>query len=215
MPSFTIQKGFENTREGLSVIEYCLGDKSRQYKIKSEPIAGWIPVGSVEFCEKLIYPRPTGSFVNFYPKFLGGYHGRQIKLCDDHYIKPAGVWKTDEGNRPMEPSYIAERIKFCNEWRLYVANGTLRAVGWYKGEDEDAPFPMSWRFEKWPPTFSGAVDFGETRDRIELVESHPPYACGWYAEREGHAPWLIDAWESFLKYQHMWWFTKEDPNYRW
>lgn len=207
---FSIQRGYENTCEGLTVIEYCYHDKSnRQYVINDEPIAGSIPVGSIEYCEKLLDKRAKGFLVNFYPRFMRSgvhdWHGRLITLCNNHMIKQADRWKTNEGNRPLAPCYISERIEFINEWRLYIANGKICSVGWYKGADEDLPFPGYDRY-RWPTFFSGAVDVGQTNLRIELVEAQPPYACGWYAEREGHAPWLIEAWRNFLPLQHRWWF---------
>lgn len=207
---FSIQRGHENTREGLTIIEYCYQDKSnRQYVINDQPLVGSIPVGSIEYCEMLLDKRPEGSLVNFYPRFLRtgtfDWHGRQITLCNNHMIKQADRWKSDEGNHPLAPCYISEHIEFINEWRMYIANGKVRSIGWYKGQDEDLEFP-GYHYAFWPVNFSGAVDVGQTRLRVELVEAQPPYACGWYAEREGHAPWLIEAWRSFLPLQYKWWF---------
>ena len=78
-----------------------------------------------------------------------------------------------------------------NEWRYYVLGGNIITSGWYDGSRESAAPSLQYSF---PGHFSGAGDFGETEDEtIELVESHAPFACGWYGEDH----------EAFIEWQYL------------
>jgi len=171
------------------------------------------PIGDVEFCESVLahlgYGRPVPDF---YPEFLHDVMLRKWDrirvtgtefLVGDWFVKSGDGYKVGktglrpDGYRlPCGWNYVSEPVAFVQEWRYYVANGEVLASGWYDGSDEDEPAPEL--FVEWPETFSGAVDFGRLSDgRIALVESHHPYACGWYGDdSEMWVLWLTEAWKS-------------------
>ena len=177
---------------------------------------GDVPVGDVEFCENIM--RLQGIKVptpDFYPRFLSQWFRREIRYkradeewaCSlrDQFIKPAGRYKSEPARilpalHPMPHGFyaVSEVVTFVQEWRYYVSNGTVVAAGWYDGDNEDEPAPDL--AIEWPAEFCGAVDFGRLdTGEIALVESHHPYACGWYGENdqsEVFLKWLIDGWES-------------------
>jgi hypothetical protein len=124
-----------------------------------------------------------------------------VKSADRYKDYPAKVLRTGD-KWPMSGRFIvSEPVTFVQEWRYYVANGEVLASGWYDGNDENEPAPAL--PIAWPAGFSGAVDFGRLADgRIALVESHHPYACGWYGDdSEMWVLWLIEGWRSMLKAQ--------------
>lgn len=174
-----------------------------------------VPIGDVEFCESVLshhgYARPVPDF---YPDFLHGWMHRRwdrirvtgpefltcpmfVKSGDGYKVGATGI--RPEGYRlPRGIVCLSEPVAFVQEWRYYVANGEVLASGWYDGNDEDEPAPIL--SVAWPETFSGAVDFGRLTDgRIALIESHHPYACGWYGDdSEMWVLWLIEGWRSML-----------------
>ncbi|MFM7012647.1 MAG: ATP-grasp domain-containing protein, partial [Betaproteobacteria bacterium] len=90
--------------------------------------------------------------------------------------------------------WVSDVVRFENEWRYYVADGDVVAVGWYDGTDEDLPPPPL--NVDWPSGFSGAVDFGLVTGEMTLVEAHAPFACGWYGDDpELFVLWQTIAWE--------------------
>jgi hypothetical protein len=177
-----------------------------------------VPIGDVEFCESVLahlgYARPVPDF---YPGFISGWmHRTWDRICVTGsefltcpmFVKSGGGYKVGEtglkpeGYRlPRGIVYLSEPVQFVQEWRYYVANGEVLASGWYDGSDENEPAPVL--PIAWPKTLSGAVDFGRLADgRIALVESHHPYACGWYGDdSEMWVLWLIEAWRSMLSAQ--------------
>lgn len=123
----------------------------------------------------------------------------------DWFVKSATVFKDDNNGfvsgtklhtLKNDLYYITEPFNIVNEFRYYVAKGRLIDVGWYDGDDEDAIPPQLPII--FPPDFSGAVDFATTPgNNIELMESHPPFACGWYGEDNNkYAEWMIQSWAS-------------------
>lgn len=174
---------------------------------------GSVPIGDVEFCESVLahlgYARPIPDF---YPEFLHDAMLRKwdrIRVTGTEFL--VGKWfvKSGDGYKvgvtglqpdgyrlPRGWNYLSEPVQFVHEWRYYVANGEVLAAGWYDGIDGDEPAPQL--CVQWPKTFSGAVDFGRLDDgRIALVESHHPYACGWYGDdSEMWVLWLLESWKS-------------------
>lgn len=173
---------------------------------------GCIPIGSVEFCERV--SGTGGGFKDFYPDFLGLWFKRQIISrfavkngvvgSKPLFFKYAAEWKSDlYPSRVLSPGemvpcvccYLSEVVRFVDEWRYYVADGCVVDAGWYQGENEDAVAPELGI--EWPEGFSGAVDFGRLdTGEIALVEAHAPFACGWYGDNhENFALWQAVAWE--------------------
>lgn len=163
------------------------------------------PLGSVEFCESLLgySPKP-----DFYPDFLSGWLHRKIrtqelKIADGEiFIKsaerykafPARTYHTGE-TLPDGILIISEVCRFTKEWRCYVAGGKLLCDGVYDGPEEfEQPPNLNIQFPEW---FSGAVDFGTLESgETAIVESHHPYACGWYGDdHEAYVRWVVNGWE--------------------
>lgn len=83
-----------------------------------------------------------------------------------------------------------------NEWRYYIANGKVLAAEWYWGDEintPDAPeFPIA-----VPESYCGAVDLGDAKGTLTLVEANHPFACGWYGvdKHERYIEWLAAGWK--------------------
>ena len=175
---------------------------------------GDVPVGDVPFCQSVMArqeikcPNP-----DFYPAFLSEWMHRKwfplhmpygnkigdtplfLKSSEEFKDYPARVFMPGE-DIPRCVNWASEVVKFSQEWRYYIADGKLVTTGWYDGYNENEPAPLL--NIKWPKGFCGAVDFGRIETgKIALVESHPPFACGWYGDDpELFVLWLIEGWES-------------------
>jgi len=180
----------------------------------SQFLPGDVPVGDVPYCESVMVahgiavPRP-----DFYPVWLSGWMHRDRYYVPEGtivavsgrswFIKPAGAYKTEPARilpayHPFPQGYYvaSEVVQFTQEWRYYVTDGQVVTTGWYDGDNEDEPAPQLTGID-WPSDFCGAVDFGRLdTGEIALVESHHPYACGWYGDDEElFLLWLIAGWE--------------------
>ena len=210
--NFALQhKGERATTEQLAVVRTAkrLGC---DYVFARKCEHGMIPIGDVPFCEAVFGRQPRVKM--FYPRFLEQFVSRRIEMygCErpndrpfnaPHFVKCATQWKSDEQSRvwpadeglPAGLSFVSEVVTFVDEWRYYVADGCIGTTGWYSGEHEDAAAPEL--HIAWPNGFSGAVDFGVLDDgRIELVEAHAPFACGWYGDDPSdYVLWQAIAWE--------------------
>lgn len=211
---FAIQKGYEG-REASAII-LTAHKLSMAFYITEHPNPNDIPIGTVEFCTPSFGPHR----VDFFPAFLSKYLTRpQATITSvnsatlDHpaFIKDLSAWKTDWESkvysagtlRPPGTWKMAKPVTFQNEWRCYVAAGTVFTIEWYRGVDEDAQMPDI--DVKWPKGFSGAVDFGtiEGHQNPELIECHSPFACGWYGESENHAHYAL--WQQAAWANREWW----------
>ena len=180
-----------------------------------------IPIGDVPFCETVLPVQ--NKTIDFYPEFLKEYRHREIGFSTfggveggNHdspikrkkfFLKKAQEWKSDFQSRivewdekiPYDFYYYSEVVEFVQEWRYYVAGGVLITTGWYAGIDEDEPAPEL--NIEWPQDFNAATDFGRLKDgRIAIVESHAPFACGWYGnDHRDYANWQYEAWINYIK----------------
>jgi hypothetical protein len=199
---FSLQSPY-NGREILSAQNGAIS-LGIDYVRSIKPIQGYIPVGTVEYCAPVFGKEP--SIKNFYPSFLRNFVTRDLKLIRDmhstdyFFVKDATKWKSDSDKFVKCVSgglyWASSLVRFTQEWRYYIADGCLLAAAWYDGDDTNEPAPKL--DIKWPSGFSGAVDFGRLDNgRIELVEAHAPYGCGWYGESKEndlYALWLYEAW---------------------
>lgn len=205
MITFALQIGYGG-REAIAIRVGADSVGAVAYR-RDFPLPGEIPIGSVEFCEEAFGPHR----LDFYPDFLEPWMLREcfkssggITFNEPAFVKDATAWKSTFPSQVLPAGttleegewLISEVVRFVNEWRYYVANGSIITTGWYAGEDEDKPAPDI--DVEWPDGFSGAVDFGELEDgTIALVEAHAPFACGWYGERhEDYARWQVEAWRN-------------------
>jgi hypothetical protein len=181
-------------------------------EFRKEPKPNTIAVGSVDYCLQVL-PKPR-EIINFYPSFLKDFLGRDITLRTKNEIKPGLFVKSATSFKKFEPFVVSdltvlkddvywcsEVVNFVNEWRYYIANGKQITSGWYLGGDDDEVYIDSDGPKlniNWPDKFCGAVDFGLTDDgRLLLVESHPPFACGWYGVNNAdYVEWLITSWKT-------------------
>ena len=162
-----------------------------------------VPVGDVPFCQSVMArqgiacPKP-----DFYPTWLSHWMHREhcivssgelgpvneagrrfVKSSDEFKVYPARV--IDLGDQwPSSGRFIiSEVVHFTQEWRYYVADGEVVETGWYDGDVADWAEPAPELGIDWPAGFCGAVDFGRlSTGELALVESHPPFACGWYGD---------------------------------
>ena len=209
---FVLQKTNITTTENMAVQAYCCLNNIDNIYVKENSNYvyqnGDILVGSVEFVERYLN---RNYKPDYFPVFLKNYIGRKIWETDQIptekcFIKPLNNYKTFTGfifdpinSYDITPPFLcSEIVSFKNEWRYYVANGEVICAYWYTGENEDKPAPSI--AIDYPKDFSGAVDFGELDNGIiELVESHHPYAIGFYGGLKNYklySEWLIKSWDN-------------------
>lgn len=201
---FSIQAGNNfDSRAKLAMYEYCkYFNISHEYSPKK--VEDSIPIGTIEYC------RGETWVPCFYNNLLSDYISRKIDYYNIYYgcveidldkieypvfIKDGRTWKNDhfskifhsseEVRKVLKPAkdcwlYFSEMVDFRQEWRYYVYRGNTIATGWYAGEDDDEPAPSL----TFHPKVTGAIDVGRlSNGRMELVEMHAPFACGWYGDR--------------------------------
>jgi hypothetical protein len=219
MRKFCLQFG-DSTREKLAIFSAApkLGYEFTSSKLC--PI-DCIPIGSVEFCESILPPQEGPK--DFYPDFLKEHFHRSIDwgtfgavegTNEDSavkrkrlFLKKSHEWKSNFESRvvewneqiPYDFYYFSEPVEFVQEWRYYIAGGVQITTGWYKGDNEEEPAPDLGI--DWPKTYNAAVDFGRLKDgRIALVESHAPFACGWYGDdHKDYALWQYESWNNYIE----------------
>lgn len=212
---FSIQYDYQ-TRESLAIATSCRKLKL-DFKMSKRCIKGYIPIGTVEYCESTFDNK--NKTINFYPDFLKNYIKRKSgfsfinsPLKESLFLKQSNEWKSDfkskvydRGFSPPENFYFwSEPIDFVQEWRYYVAKGEVVCSGWYDGVDENENAPKI--KVEYPNNFSGCVDFGrDSKGKIQLVEAHAPFACGWYGDHhEDYTIWQYFAWQDFINNQDFW-----------
>jgi hypothetical protein len=204
-----IQACGQSSREAINAVNGCnkLGIPWRF----SRDVGDWSEchVGTVEFCEQAFGRSLTPDF---YPYWLRDWWCRDIAsgggyFLHDRFCKPSWRYKIHEpriytvGEVVPFGWWASQVVKFVREWRYYIADGEVLAAGEYGNDDEGEEAPKL--DIEWPAGFCGAVDFGRLdTGEIALVESHHPFACGWYGEAsdcELYAMWLQLGWEYLLR----------------
>ena len=150
------------TLEEAMIARYCKDNNNYEYQYFTKQLPlHTIPIGSVEWCEKVY-----GPFIpNYYPDFLNNYLSRKIWKSDYKtiynsykepvFIKPANKYKKWSGfvykqNRDEdidnndnisiddnEELWCSEVVHFINEWRYYIINGEVHESSWYDGDISD------------------------------------------------------------------------------
>jgi hypothetical protein len=171
---------------------------------------GWIPSGNVPWVSSLLGKTITPDY---FPEFLKGWVTRKIWREEKWplyktFIKPADRHKRFTGfitsgtysGKKKGPFICSDIVHFTNEWRYYIAYGKLIGAYWYWGDD-DEPIDAPKLDIQWPKDWCGTADFGTMDNgKIELIESHPPFACGWYGKtHEEYAEFLTLGWRWLLK----------------
>jgi hypothetical protein len=184
---FSIQTNY-NDREAIAII-FTSHLLDLEFNVSEKPKPNTVPIGSVEYCCLTDKQFP----VDFFPSCLSQYLNRKhlfstgdLILDKPQYIKDLSFWKTDfvtklypKGTYVPYGNYMfSDPICFTNEWRYYVLEGEVITTGWYWGLDEDSIAPKI----SFPKEYTGAADFVVFNNKPELLESHAPFACGWYGE---------------------------------
>lgn len=183
------------------------------FKKASDVPANWIPVGSVNWVQSIL-----GKIIkpDYYPEFCQSYIYRKIWFKDvwdkstwPVFVKPADQYKRFDGRiyGEIEPNLIgpfvfSELVNFHAEWRYYIVNGKVIYSAWYKGFPyENEPIPEL--NINIPADYCGSIDMGlNNRGKLELVEAHHPFACGWYGkytEAEIYIDWLVHGYNYIKK----------------
>jgi hypothetical protein len=207
---FALQHGKQSSKEDNAILQYCIMNRV-PYKFCRKPEDRpdqFIPSGTVEWCEKFL--TTDKKMPDYFPDFVKDRLYRKVWKTDKWpteagiFIKPADKHKRFTGfitlggykKKKKGPYWCSEVVKFINEWRYYVADGKILIGEWYWGDEvaePDAPVLDI----KIPETFCGTLDFGSLPGgEIALIESHPPYACGWYGKKhELYIEWLAKGWK--------------------
>jgi hypothetical protein len=212
---FALHKNIDRGKEEKAVISHCILNRlPYMYFSKIEDVPhDYIPVGNLKWVEKFLHPNIV--IPDYYPEFLKDYLFRKVWRTDKWpvnekvFIKPADFHKrftgfcTTGGYRKKKkgPYWCSEIVHFINEWRYYVADGKILTGEWYDGDEVNTPDAPDLGI-KIPERFCGAIDFGVTNQgKLALVESQPPYACGWYGKNDKlYVEWLVKGWDYLRKY---------------
>ena len=203
---FAIQRHHEGWEGKALTIVACLDRLPCRTFVKPEEVSvGWIPCGTVPWVSAVLN-RPVVP--HYFPKFLSSFVTRKIWYADKWtkeraFVKPSDRHKRFTGfvspvgwsKKRKGPLVYSEIVSFQDEWRFYVADGRLLTAEWYWPENgEEKPAPVL--DIQWPDGWCGTADFGTLPDgKVELVECHPPFACGWYGKKhELYAEFLTLGW---------------------
>jgi hypothetical protein len=180
----------------------------RGFRRASQVPPGWVPLGSVSWVEQVLGRHNTPDY---FPAFARTHLHRFICRVDEWprdrvHVKPADRYKRypghikaagGRGTRPG-PHWASDVVTIINEWRYYIASGTVLAAHWYEGVPgsvESPPPPLPFTV---PSTWCGTLDMGLLDNgNIALIEAHHPYACGWYGtigSGETYLSWLTSGW---------------------
>jgi len=202
-------KNLMMAREVMAVSYYATMNKMT-VKVIPDPLkvpSDMIPCGTVKYCEKVL-GKPV--IPDYYPDFLQSHLYRKIWRTNTWptvkgvFIKPADQHKRFNGfltkggwkGKKRGPYICSDPVKFLNEWRYYVSNGKVLAAEWYQGDEVNTPDAPELVIGI-PEGYCGAMDFGIlSTGEFALVETHPPYACGWYGkDHNRYAEWLCWGWQ--------------------
>lgn len=235
MQRFVIQSGYEG-REAIAIFEHCArtNDKHRFCQYARDVQWNETPIGSVDWIQEI-----TGIIKpDYFPEWLRHLVKRKWWLLEEPlnegeslpdfcHIKPLDRYKRFDGCNILQatinghklPFLCQENVTFHNEWRIYVSNGVILDICWYKGKDQHKKKPISRihhgtdesHYKIWgePPNtysdyiifkvpikFCGTIDIGETDQGIQLVECHHPFAIGWYGNKSSdYAEFCAKGWE--------------------
>jgi len=214
MKPFAIQYNDHTSKEATAIIQYCIMEKHPYRFIKNGNVIpdDHTPVGTVEYCLKAYGQEVVPDY---YPEWAQNLIRRNVYKTDKYplgkrvFIKPADRYKRFNGfvtnggykGKKRPPYWCSDLVDFKDEWRYYICNGKIIAHGWYWGDEVKMP-SAPWPYVEIPEGFCGAMDCGWVDDRLELVEVHHPFACGWYGESSDYrtfAKWISDGWEYMLK----------------
>ena len=206
-------KGFAIQKSHCEWEEKCLAMVGAYHQIPFRLIndyrkveEGWVPSGNVNWIESII-----GETIipNYFPKFLSKWVTRKIWYTNDWplykvFIKPADIHKRFTGfitsgtyrGKKRGPYMCSNIVSFQNEWRYYISYGKLIGVYWYWGKNDESIDAPKLDIQ-WPENWCGTADFGTLENgEIELIECHPPFACGWYGKKhDEYAEFLTLGWE--------------------
>lgn len=212
MQPFAIQHAERTSKETCAIMQHCIMEKHPYVMINdiNKIPEDHIPVGSVEYCLKALKKNVTPDY---YPEFLKKHLYRNVyqtntwPLGSKVFIKPADKYKRFTGfvtnggykKKKRGPYWCSDVVKFDNEWRYYVANGSILTGEWYYGDEINTPNAPTLNIDI-PKNFCGAIDFGTLKTgELALVECNHPFACGWYGkDYKLYTKWIIAGWNYML-----------------
>lgn len=150
-----LEKTYEYAKETVEeemIMKFCKTNLS-EVRYSTEPEINCIPVGSVDWCEK-VYGQCTPDY---YPHFLSEFLYRKVWINNfktikqnkkSIFIKPTFKYKRWPGfvyshnNKNIDildndVCYCSDVVHFINEWRYYIVNGKVLASTWYDGDISD------------------------------------------------------------------------------
>lgn len=216
---FALQKGYLDWEaQALSI--FCVINNIPFLRVhnKQKIPENWIPSGTVKWIESIL---DNTIPPDYFPKFLRqNWIKRKIWYQEKWpkekvFIKPANKHKLFDGfiisgkwgERKQGPFWCSEIVDFKHEWRYYISYGEIIGGYWYQGKNEEDQKEAPDLKINYPIDWCGTADFGELTDgTIELIECHPPMACGWYGKRhEEYAKFLTLGWQwlknkEYIKY---------------
>lgn len=168
---------------------------------------GWVPSGTVPWISSILKTKITPDY---FPDFLKNDWVKRKVWYEEKwplyktFIKPADRHKRFTGfitsgtysGKKRGPYWCSEIVNFVDEWRYYISYGKLIGGYWYWGKDDD-PKPTPDLNITYPENWCGTADFGRLDNGdIELIEAHPPFACGWYGKNhEEYAEFITLGWK--------------------
>ena len=204
---FALSK-YDTSFEAIQIELYCKVKDIKCIRLdKDEPLPdGYIPSGSVEWCQSFI---PYEVIPDYYPEYMSEHLHRKVWKSDKWelgkkvFVKPSDKYKRFTGKvvcgtykgKKKPPFWYSDVVTFTNEWRYYVAAGKILSANWYYGDEVNTPEAPILPFTIHNNCY-GAVDFGTLPDgRIALVEYNHPFACGWYGKDISiYMTWLKEGW---------------------
>lgn len=172
-------------------------------KIERQLVEGKTPIGTVEFCRKVMALTDTQEPPNIsYPACLVSYLKRDINIMDaldvpvGWFIKPCKAVKDFDGHikTPDEKIsgvvYASKPVMFGAEWRYYVMAGNILGNSRYDDFDELYPEPNDFvmsiirNYIGQPSAYAIDVGIMQSSDmganNVVLVEINDAWALGYY-----------------------------------
>lgn len=196
-------------KEEISIHNVCVMEKIpytiiQNYRAFPE---NYIPVGSVEWVMRIF---GRNIIPNYFPDFVSPLLSRKVWKTDkwplegNIFIKPAEVYKKFTGfikkkgykGKKSGPYICSDVVTFVDEWRYYICNGIILVAEWYDGQNENSIAPIL--NIQIPPNYCCALDVGMLESgKVEVIECHHPFACGWYGKTgaKEYAKWLAHGWK--------------------
>lgn len=211
---FCIQKSYSNSSEARAIISAkALSDNIELYFVNDDMLdivdREHIPVGSVEFCEKVAAANSIElEPIRDYPFELAFILGRKVRKTVAKDVK-YGEWckpfkAKDFPSQlaesfvvdwhgaavdPETPCWVSSVVTFTSEWRCYVHKGVIKGIAQYDSGPEDhltdfEIVKLQSLIAEWKRApIAYAMDVGRitTSNDVTLVEVNDAWGTGYYS----------------------------------